>query len=183
MKKILVFAAFLVFVLSGCVQREPLGIDCEDRELNSWWGEGCKECICYPGGNSFCRDICVEGCGSHKLGDRWKHPDGCNTCSCTAQGEECTEIACYSKGECKIAEDCEPQGLAHIQCVGQWGCVEGMCVWECEIAVVCDDYRYSDCPESCVKTCVPSECPFSVPLGTILCTDDCEGEGSCTAPS
>lgn len=35
-------------------------------------------------------------CGDHKLGDRWKSDDGCNTCSCTANGAACTEMACVN---------------------------------------------------------------------------------------
>jgi len=182
MRKFFIFAVLLA-LFSGCVQEAPSGPDCEGRALDAWWREGCNECICYSDGNSSCRDICVQGCGTHKLGDRWRYPDGCNTCACTINGESCTEIICYPKSKCTAAGDCELAGLVHAQCVGQWECIGGKCAWECETPPVCGEHRYSGCPEGCVKTCVPSKCSFSVPLGTNLCTDDCEGEGSCAAPS
>jgi len=37
----------------------------------------------------------------------------------------------------------------------------------------CEDYRYSTCPEGCVKRCVPSVCTGAT------CTADCEGVWSC----
>jgi hypothetical protein len=34
----------------------------------------------------------------YNVGDKFPSPDGCNTCSCTAQGIACTEMACASDG-------------------------------------------------------------------------------------
>jgi len=55
-------------------------------------------------------------------------------------------------------------------------------VLECELKkscekIVCEDYTYSNCPNSCGKICISSFCSGVPPH--ITCTDDCEGEGSC----
>lgn len=47
---------------------------------------------------------------------------------------------------------------------------------ECEVAnniSKCDEYTYSTCPADCEKRCVSSSCDGDI------CTDDCDGEGSC----
>lgn len=46
----------------------------------------------------------------------------------------------------------------------------------------CSKYRYSTCPNYCYKRCIPSECTEETD-GTAVCTDDCEGLGSCYDPS
>jgi len=40
----------------------------------------------------------------------------------------------------------------------------------------CDNYSYSNCPEGCVQRCVSSHCSEGI------CTDDCDGPGSCSCP-
>jgi len=40
----------------------------------------------------------------------------------------------------------------------------------------CEEYTYSDCPEGCLKRCVPSECNDDEPPE---CTADCDGPESC----
>ncbi len=43
----------------------------------------------------------------------------------------------------------------------------------------CNKYRYSTCPNLCQKRCIPSTCSEDKD-GNAICTDDCEGLGSCT---
>ena len=37
---------------------------------------------------------CVVGGKTYKIGETFPAPDGCNTCTCLAEGAACTEIAC-----------------------------------------------------------------------------------------
>ena len=46
-------------------------------------------------------------------------------------------------------------------------------------AVACTDYKYSSCPTSCQKICVPSSC--TVTNGIKVCTADCDGANSCVS--
>lgn len=46
-------------------------------------------------------------------------------------------------------------------------------------AVACTDYKYSSCPTTCQKVCVPSSC--TVTNGIKVCTADCDGANSCVA--
>ena len=34
-------------------------------------------------------------------------------------------------GFCNVPQDCESQGLVHIQCVGNWICEQNRCGWIC----------------------------------------------------
>lgn len=43
----------------------------------------------------------------------------------------------------------------------------------------CSVHKYSTCPASCQKICVPSSC--TIQNGIQICTTDCEGANSCTA--
>jgi uncharacterized secreted protein with C-terminal beta-propeller domain len=45
----------------------------------------------------------------------------------------------------------------------------------------CSKYRYSDCPNLCQRRCIPSSCTTDSE-GRAMCTDDCEGLGSCQTP-
>ena len=40
----------------------------------------------------------------------------------------------------------------------------------------CDKYHYSTCPEGCIQRCISSSCSGNI------CTDDCDGPGSCACP-
>ncbi len=51
-------------------------------------------------------------------------------------------------------------------------------VGEVEEDLNCEEYHYSNCPEGCMKICVPSACSED---GSV-CTEDCEGAGSCKKP-
>jgi hypothetical protein len=41
---------------------------------------------------------------------------------------------------------------------------------------ICENYRYDNCPSSCIQRCMPSHCSDGI------CTADCGGPGSCSAP-
>jgi len=45
----------------------------------------------------------------------------------------------------------------------------------------CGKYLYSTCPGMCEQRCIPSECHLE--NGVSVCTNDCDGLGSCTDPS
>ena len=45
----------------------------------------------------------------------------------------------------------------------------------------CGKYLYSTCPNLCQRRCIPSECHLED--GVSVCTDDCDGLGSCTNPN
>lgn len=49
-----------------------------------------------------------------------------------------------SGAECVAASDC--QGLAHETCAGEWQCVQGECVWECNQSVA-GCHSDADCPK------------------------------------
>lgn len=46
----------------------------------------------------------------------------------------------------------------------------------------CGKYMYSTCPYNCESRCIPTEC-HKDSSGAAVCTDDCDGLGSCTDPS
>ena len=60
---------------------------------------------------------CTYGERTFALGDRFDADDGCNTCSCEAEGGvACTEMGCLPKGPCEEAE-CGPRpGMPNYQC-------------------------------------------------------------------
>jgi hypothetical protein len=84
--------------------------------------DGCNTCTCDKTGSVSCTEIacnhdagaapggggadggsgsgsCSHGGRLYEIGETFKDSDGCNTCSCTAQGVACTLIACG--GTCK----------------------------------------------------------------------------------
>ena len=48
-----------------------------------------------------------------------------------------------------------------------------------EAGKTCTDYTYSTCPGSCVAKCNSSSCSNPDKNGTVSCTTDCDGPGSC----
>lgn len=48
-------------------------------------------------------------------------------------------------------------------------------------ALQCNKYRYDTCPGLCQQRCIPSTCTVDGE-GRSICTDDCNGLGSCMAP-
>lgn len=49
-------------------------------------------------------------------------------------------------------------------------------------ALECNQYRYDTCPALCQTRCIPTSCTEDE-NGKAICTEDCGGLGSCTAPS
>jgi len=47
---------------------------------------------------------------------------------------------------------------------------------------MCATKRFSTCPDQCEKRCIPTSCTEDS-TGKAVCTDDCEGLGSCIDPS
>ena len=41
------------------------------------------------------------------------------------------------------------------------------------------EYNYSNCPSKCDKKCIPSICDIDPDFGNEICTNDCDGYGSC----
>ncbi len=84
--------------------------------------------------------------------------------------------------ECKKDDDCPKlKCLPNTKCIGEYfKCIGGKCKiisitpGTCDLK--CENFRYSTCPEGCVKKCIPSQCSGNV------CTSDCEGSGSCLCP-
>ncbi len=52
-------------------------------------------------------------------------------------------------------------------------------VYDSTTGNVCSDFKYSTCPASCQKICVPTNCTTS--NGIQVCTTDCDGANSCVA--
>ncbi|MBI2577169.1 hypothetical protein HYV84_08200 [Candidatus Woesearchaeota archaeon] len=80
---------------------------------------------------------------------------------CAGEGAFCGGIAgisCCEGFDCSIKENFPDAG--------------GICVPQTNS---CESYTYSNCPSTCIRTCVPSSCS---PDGRI-CTKDCGGPGSC----
>ncbi|HIQ56894.1 TPA: hypothetical protein EYG96_02525 [Candidatus Gracilibacteria bacterium] len=48
------------------------------------------------------------------------------------------------------------------------------------VGKTCIDYTNSNCPGSCVAKCISSSCSEPDENGTVMCTSDCDGAGSCT---
>ena len=81
------------------------------------------------------------------------------------------EFSIYFEKEMKaIGDDTLKQELDVLNNLSNYGGVEE--------DLNCKEYRYSNCPEGCVKICVPSSCSDD----GRACTADCEGPGSCKKP-
>ncbi len=53
-----------------------------------------------------------------------------------------------------------------------------------DVTINCTKYRYSNCPDDCIKNCIPSSQECHEVDGDFVCdhSDDCEGAGSCVNP-
>lgn len=74
--------------------------------------------------------------GTYEVGDTFKAPDGCNDCTCTAEGIACTKKACTSPGNPGCTEEARqcPDGSFVVRtgpscefapCPGEGGCTVG----------------------------------------------------------
>jgi len=43
----------------------------------------------------------------------------------------CDDGECRDEGWCDQAQDCAPQGLPHVMCIGDWSCEQNQCVYHC----------------------------------------------------
>ena len=108
--------------------------------------------------------------GEYKVGDTFKSPDGCNDCSCTAQGITCTERACSAPPGGKACTDeakqC-PDGKTYVGRTGP-NCEFAACPGEGEacpaIARICKDGSTATPAPGCKQVC-PED-------SNVACTDD-----------
>lgn len=115
-------------------------------------------------------------CNGHAVGDVYKSPDGCNTCSCTQSGEVCTKRACASSSRsssvksgarcgnsiCEPGEDlycppCEPGKMCAQYCIA------GSCMRDCRASS-------SSSAISSILGCRPYVCNDGTNIPA--CTDD-----------
>ena len=88
----------------------------------------------------------------------------------TNSGGSCTTSQDVCNSDSKRLKElyCDSNAMASVEYSCPNGCSNGACIR-------CEDYRYSTCPSTCIKECVPSSCSGNV------CTADCEGKGSCVS--
>src|SRR5262245_32315573 len=106
---------------------------------------------------------------SYERGAVFPAGDGCNTCSCTEQGVECTAIDCSTQPDANPAATCGPSGGCPVGppcgggCCGIGEqCVAGQCL--CGDGPPCtgDDHceSFGPLPESfCGSVCCSTDCP------------------------
>lgn len=140
--------------------RQHLGLgQCGDGDVQV--GEQCDD------GNSIDGDGCTRDClsevqcpGGYKIGESYPAPDGCNTCTCTALGSACTEMACSQK-KCFSSDDCLSNQICSVE--------QGDCRYPCPPNAVCI--------QACAGVCVPRPAPVVV-CGDGVCAES-ESELSC----
>jgi len=131
---------------------------------------GCSAQIVTVGGG------CTSGGQVHQAGDRFPAPDGCNTCTCQADGTvACTELGCVAT--------CEVDGATYPVGANVPGGGDGCNVCTCVAAntVTC---MHEDCPdEGCAYQGMLYPPGSSWPAGDGCNTCECEPGGivSCTA--
>ena len=134
---------------------------CDDGNRRS--GDGCSR---------WCRkETAVRRCADgHAYGERFRAPDGCNTCICSASGIACTEMACTPRSSSSTSAGVAAKCLSSNQCpAGQYCTTEdGACESACEPgAMVC----IQACAGRCRKEgCRPMICPDGSAHPT--CTED-----------
>ena len=162
------------------------GEQCDDGNVRS--GDGCSAYCSDQEDNGGGWSLCS---GGHQIGDSYRSPDGCNTCSCTRNGEICTLRYCSPDP----VPDCEPYHCAdgteidrctadgHVinyfapPCMTHGGEVSQgtRCMGDndCPSGTVCST-RYGDCESACdpgVEACIQA-CAGR-------CTQSREEETSC----
>jgi eight-cysteine-cluster-containing protein len=100
---------------------------------------------------------------------------GMKSCASTDPSGESEDVVC------SVAKDCD--GLAHLDCVGEWSCDDGQCAWAC--GTIDPEIVLLPYPGACASSdqcgkgqlcsaaygCFPSQCTAD---GSI-CTQDCLG--------
>ena len=113
---------------------------------------------------------CVYLGMTYALGDTLPHPDGCNYCTCTTEGIQCTEKACTDGGVDASWLSCLPSGgcpsgpACNFVCCDQGErCNNGTCV--CGTGAACGS---------------GDSCQAAGPVGTDACGSVCCGaSGPC----
>lgn len=123
-------------------------------------------------------------CNGHVVGDAYKSPDGCNTCTCTLQGEICTLRACAptsksSSSKSSSRASSKSSGAVCDNAICEAG--EDLYCPPCEPGKVCAQYCIAG---SCMRDCRASSSssvssafgcrPYMCNDGTTIpaCTDD-----------
>ena len=104
--------------------------------------------------------------GQYKIGDSFKSSDGCNDCSCTAQGIACTLKACASppSGACpELAKLC-PDG-SYVGATGP------NCEFVCPSPKACTE-EAKQCPDGSYVTRTGPNCEFKACPDAVACTAD-----------
>ncbi|MEM0360756.1 MAG: hypothetical protein QXK06_05485 [Candidatus Diapherotrites archaeon] len=152
--------------------------------------EACHDCIldkdCKKGFHCF-EKTCLSnsvllGLPSCEGFDGYIPNDPCKKYAC----ENCREghLSCYSgwsnwpkEIQYKCVE-CNGSVLFWKQCKDGFECKAYKCeplkIETCDLE--CNKFHYSNCPEGCIRKCLPSACSGQ------YCTADCEGPGSCSCP-
>ena len=127
---------------------------CDDGNRRN--GDGCS---------SQCRkETTVKRCeDGHVIGERFKSPDGCNTCTCTTGGIACTEMACAPRSSSSRSSTAAGQKcLSSEQCPKDQYCTteDGDCQSACEPGAMV-------CIQACAGVCRSVQCkPYVCPDGT-----------------
>jgi hypothetical protein len=108
--------------------------------------------------------------GQYKVGDSFPSTDGCNQCSCTAQGIACTEKACAPPVACsQEALQC-PDGSSvgrtgpnceFAACPGPVGCTEEakQCPDGSAVGRTGPNCEFAPCPDAIACTADAKQCP------------------------
>ncbi len=110
-----------------------IGEQCDDGNTRD--NDGCSSACFTESGNGGT----AQCSGGHRVGDSYPSRDGCNTCSCTAQGEVCTLRACAPTTTCYSSQDCRSDQRCSTEL--------GDCQSNCPPGMYC--------PAVCSGTCVP----------------------------
>jgi len=118
---------------------------------------GCKEGVCVKE-----TPTCSDSTGTHKFGESWTAPDGCNTCYCKENGYiTCTNIACttctdsdggldyYTKGSTLLKENGIPGASGSDFCTG---------VGNDLMEYVCQGNTYTGIKYNCPHGCYDGAC-------------------------
>ncbi len=105
---------------------------CDDGAKNGTPGDTCT-ISCQNSGGVMC--------DGHRVGDSYPSLDGCNSCTCTAQGQICTLRACQFDQKCTSDADCPDYASCSIQ-----NCVGNTCTGVCKEKIVnaCNPYICAD---------------------------------------
>ena len=126
---------------------------CDDGNRKN--GDGCSWRCQMERGNQ---------CYGHRIGENFKSPDGCNTCTCTANGAACTKMYCIPQSSSSSSKP-PAQGtkcFSSDQCgTGQYCTTDdGDCQSACEPGA-------DMCIQVCAGVCKSNQCkPHICPDGT-----------------